>query len=199
MAVGERVVAIVGEDKVADMLVAPGEVPYVLHFLARSYSGAIVYLEGEPQSPETIEAMMAEVLAQRAAHDDVPAEEPPGLPTLATADLVMRSLAQLQAETFESIIAASERHLQATLDRDAKFAGQLAAHREHVRLAIENLDFVNRAAKLAEVEAMFQMQQAQARGRQSEARAKPAENITFGDILEGVHEMATGPNSPKSN
>ncbi len=195
----ERVVAVVGEDRVADVLVAPGKVPYLLHFLACVHPDATLFLEGEPQTAESIEAMLAEAEARRAPHDDVPEGEPLGLPALATADLVMRSLAQLQAQTFTSIIAASEKHLQATLDRDAKFADQLAAHRKHVREAIEHLDFVDRAAKLAEVEANFEMRQAQARGRQSEARTKPAENITFGDIMEGVQEMTTGPSRPNTN
>lgn len=192
----ERVVAVVGEDKVADVLVAPDRAPFLLHFLACAHPDATLYLEGEPQSAETVEAMFAEAVAQRAPHGDVPAEEPLGLPTLATADLVMRSLAQLQAQTFASIIAASEQHLQATLARDGKFAEQLAAHRKHVREAIEHLDFVDRATKLAEVEATFRMHEAQARGRQSEGRAMPGENITFGDIMEGVEEMTTGPNKP---
>ena len=37
----ERVVALMGEDKVVDMLVAPGEAPFLLQILAGSYPGYI--------------------------------------------------------------------------------------------------------------------------------------------------------------
>lgn len=203
MSGGERVVALVGEDKVADMLVAPAQAPFLLHILACSYPGAVLYLEGEPQDAASIEAMLAETVARAALPEVSSAPQaagPPGLPALATADMVMRSLAQFQAETFASIIAASEAHLQTTLARDAAFAEQMFAHRKNLREALEQLDVVDRATKIAEVEADLRMQQARARGgNTAEARTSPAENITFGDICEGFQEMTSGPGNPNSN
>ena len=203
----ERVVALMGEDKVVDMLVASGDAPFLLQILAGSYPGATLYLEGEPQDAESIAAMLTELAA--AASQSVaalpalpvaPAGSSPGLPALATADMVMRSMAQLQAETFASIIAANELHLKATLARDAEFADQMFAHRKGLREALEQLDVVDRGIKIAEVDANFRMHAAQARGgRPPEGRTCQAEGITFGDICEGVQEMTTGTINPNSN
>ena len=200
----ERVVALMGEDKVVDMLVAPGEAPFLLQILASSYPGATLYLEGEPQDAESIAAMLTEMVAA-ASHSvaslpAAPAGSSPGLPALATADMVMRSMAQLQAETFASIIAANELHLKATLARDAEFADQMFAHRKGLREALEQLDVVDRGIKIAEVDANFRMHAAQARGgRPPEGRTCQAEGITFGDICEGVQEMTTATINPNSN
>ena len=200
----ERVVALMGEDKVVDMLVAPGEAPFLLQILAGSYPGATLYLEGEPQDAESIAAMLTE-MAAAASHSvaslpTAPAGSSLGLPALATADMVMRSMAQLQAETFASIIAANELHLKATLARDAEFADQMFAHRKGLREALEQLDVVDRGIKIAEVDANFRMHAAQARGgRPPEGRTCQAEGITFGDICEGVQEMTAGVNNPNSN
>ena len=200
----ERVVALMGEDKVVDMLVAPGDAPFLLQILAGSYPGATLYLEGEPQDAESIAAMLTEMAASAsqsvASLPAAPAGSSPGLPALATADMVMRSMAQLQAETFASIIAANELHLKATLARDAEFADQMFAHRKGLREALEQLDVVDRGIKIAEVDANFRMHAAQARGgRPPEGRTCQAEGITFGDICEGVQEMTTATINPNSN
>lgn len=200
----ERVVALMGEDKVVDMLVAPGDAPFLLQILAGSYPGATLYLEGEPQDAESIAAMLTEMAAAAsqslASLPAAPASSSPRLPALATADMVMRSMAQLQAETFASIIAANELHLKATLARDAEFADQMFAHRKGLREALEQLDVVDRGIKIAEVDANFRMHEAQARGgRPPEGRTCQAEGITFGDLCEGVQEMTTGSINPNSN
>lgn len=200
----ERVVALMGEDKVVDMLVAPGDAPFLLQILAGAYPGATLYLEGEPQDAESIAAMLTEMAAAAsqslASLPAAPASSSPGLPALATADMVMRSMAQLQAETFASIIAANELHLKATLARDAEFADQMFAHRKGLREALEQLDVVDRGIKIAEVDANFRMHAAQARGgRPPEGRTCQAEGITFGDICEGVQEMTTVTINPNSN
>ena len=204
----ERVVAIIGDVKVADLLVAPTTAPFLLHVLAGSYPGATLYLEGEPQDAASIAAMVAELAASASPSGDSPSDDspaapsgsPPGIQTLATADMVMRSLAQFQAETFASIIAASEAHLQTLLARDADFAEQMLAHRKSLREALEQLDVVDRGTKIAEVEANLRMHEAQARGRRaSEGRTSASESINFGDVCEGFEEMTTGSSNPTSN
>ncbi len=203
MAERERVVALMGEVRVGDVLVTPAEAPFHLYLFSQSFPGATLFLEGEPQTPESIAAMMKELVPSPDPSAASPAPQgssPPGLATLATADMVMRSLAQLQVETFASIIAANEAHLKATLARDADFAEQMFAHRKLLREAIEQLDVVDRGMKIAEVDANFRMHEARARGgKPPEGRTSPIENITFGDICEGVQEVTTGPTNPGSN
>ena len=200
MADGERVVVVVGEAKVVDVQVVPGTAPFFLFVLATCYPDATLYLEGEPQDRANLQATLMEALA---GHEQAPptpsavqgAGAPPGLPTLATADLVMQSLAQFQAETFASIMRANEGHLSRMLLRDALFARQMFAHRESLRKSLAQLDIVDRAMKMAEVNANLRMHDAATRGGPPpEGRKSPVEGVTFGDILTGLDQVGTTPN-----
>lgn len=188
MSGGQRVVVLVDEVKVVDTSVEPARAPFVLQMLAACFPGAELYLEGEPQDAASIEAMVVAALgAQPEQADATPQAAPVGVTALATADAVMRSLAQFQAEVFASIIAANEQHLSATLARGELFARQMFNQSEGLRLALAQLHVVDRGIVVADTNAKFRLLDAQAKGAQtSERRTRPPQDITFNDVIEGV-------------